>query len=109
MTYRGTSNVLEAQEVGHNSRFRDGADYKLSFRKFVRLILEPFLVCAIEHTIEAIEGTDDVEDHITEAIPIAGQLKIHGGGDLDAKYTRLSTSELSDDLGKEGLRIKLNG
>jgi len=74
-------------------------------RKFVRLILEPFLVCAIEHTIKHLEGTDDVQDDITDVIPVAGDLKDLGGGYLDAKYTRLKTS----DSEKEGLRITLNG
>jgi len=73
------------------------------------LILCPTVVCAIEHTIKPLEGTDKVQDDITEVIPVAGDLKDVGGGYLDAKYTRLKTSELDTDSGKEGLRIELNG
>jgi len=66
-------------------------------------------VCAIGHTIKTIDGTDEVQDDVTEVISIAGDLADAGGGYLDAKYTRLSTSELPEDSEKEGLRIVLNG
>lgn len=42
-------------------------------------------------------------------IPIAGDLKDGGGGNLDAQWTRLSTSPSHADSEKEGLRVELNG
>lgn len=75
-------------------------------RKFARLILDPILVCAIEHTITTVEGTDEVRDEISKVIAIAGELEDDGGGSLDAKCTRLKTSKSQE---KEGLRIELNG
>lgn len=71
--------------------------------------MRPTQVCAIQHTFKPLEGADEPEDLITEVRPIAGNLKDFGGGDLDAKYTRLKTSGLEQDAGKEGLRIELNG
>jgi hypothetical protein len=69
----------------------------------------PNLVCGIQHTIKSLEGADELEDYITEVRPIAGELRDFGGGNLEAKYTRLKDSELEQDAGKEGLRIELNG
>lgn len=62
-------------------------------------------VCAIEHTI----NEADDKDIITGVIPIAGDLKDGGGGNLDAQWTRLSTSPSHADSEKEGLRVELNG
>jgi autophagy-related protein 27 len=74
-------------------------------RKSPKLILDLHPVCAIEHTI-----SDDM-DNITEVIPIAGDLRgsITGGGDLNAKVTRLKTEDSNWGSEKEGLRIVLNG
>lgn len=69
------------------------------------LICVSNVVCAIEHTIKPEEKSDE----ITEVIPIAGELKDYGGGSLDAKVTRLKTSESQKDSVREGLRIELNG
>lgn len=66
-------------------------------------------VCALQHTLKPLEGTDELEDTLTEVRPIAGELKDHGGDHLNAKYTRLKTSESEHDAEKEGLRIELNG
>ncbi len=77
--------------------------------QLAKLTFHPTPVCAIQHTIKPLEGTDEPEDLITEVIPVAGELKDVGGGYLDAKYTRLRDSELEQDAGKEGLRIELNG
>jgi hypothetical protein len=60
-------------------------------------------VCAIRRTVT------DGSDVFDEAIPIAGELKEKGGGDLDAKYERLKTSSSHADSGKEGIRIIMNG
>ncbi|TQS31996.1 hypothetical protein Golomagni_07706, partial [Golovinomyces magnicellulatus] len=60
-------------------------------------------VCAIRRLIG--KGGDMIEDIIS----IAGNLKDHGGGDLDEKPTRLKTSEGNDDSYKEGLRLVLKG
>lgn len=54
-------------------------------------------------------GIQGDTDSVTEVIPIAGDLKNHGMGDLDAKITRLKTSDSSADAQKEGLRIVLRG
>ena len=96
-------NVLEAHKVSSDSALWDGVKYKFSLRKFARLILDPTRVCAIEHTIKTLEGTDEVQDEITEVIPVAGELKDVGGGYLDAKYTWHKDPE------REGLRMELNG
>ena len=42
-------------------------------------------------------------------IPIAGELKDHGGGALDAKAERLKTSDSHGDNDKEGVRLIPNG
>lgn len=62
-------------------------------------------VCAIQRRVKP---NDDHTD-ILEVIPIAGELKDHGGGSLDAKFERLKSSDSNTDSGKEGLRIILNG
>ncbi|KAI1368869.1 autophagy-related protein 27 [Xylaria arbuscula] len=58
-------------------------------------------VCAIKHFIK-----DDI-DEVLEAIPLAGDLRHHGGYDLDSKVSRLS--KIDPDSGKEGLRVLLSG
>ncbi|KUI67821.1 Autophagy-related protein 27 [Cytospora mali] len=60
-------------------------------------------VCGIRR---GIEGETDT---VTDVLPIAGDLKIHGMGDLDARITRLKTSDSSADSKREGVRIVLNG
>ena len=64
------------------------------------------LVCAIRNAT-------NVEEHksiIDAAIPIAGELSLHGkGGNLDPKWTRLKTSASHADSKKEGLRLELHG
>jgi len=62
-------------------------------------------VCAIERLI----SKEDETDTLSLVIPIAGDLKERGGGDMDAKWTRLSTSPSYGDSEKEGLRVELNG
>merc|ERR1712000_264725 len=42
-------------------------------------------------------------------IPIAGELKEKGGGDLDAKWVRLAADGSNTDSEKEGLRLTMNG
>lgn len=42
-------------------------------------------------------------------IPIAGDLKIHGGGNLDPQWTLLSNSPSHADSEKEGLRLEIGG
>ncbi|KAI8634285.1 autophagy-related protein 27 [Xylariaceae sp. FL1651] len=61
-------------------------------------------VCAIERKIRT--GGDNV-DVVTHAFPIAGELKMVGGGALDHKVARLS--KVNPELGKEGLRIIMKG
>lgn len=48
-------------------------------------------------------------DIIGEVIPIAGELKEKGGGDMDAKFVRLATDGSHADSEKEGLRLTMNG
>ncbi|KUI55263.1 Autophagy-related protein 27 [Cytospora mali] len=60
-------------------------------------------VCGIRR---GIEGETDT---VTDVLPIAGDLKNHGMGDLDARITRLKTSDSSADSKREGVRIVLNG
>ncbi|KAJ2895098.1 autophagy-related protein 27 [Zalerion maritima] len=62
-------------------------------------------VCGIEHEWKS----NDEPDEITGVYPIAGELRPHGGYDMDAKMTRLSTSESTGDSKREGLRMVLHG
>jgi len=62
-------------------------------------------VCGLVHEIEMETG----ESELKKVIPIAGSLKDHGGGQLDASWTRLTTSPSNSDIEKEGLRVELNG
>ena len=52
---------------------------------------------------------DDDKDIFRNAIPIAGELKEKGGGYLEPTWTRLKTSKLEADAGKEGLRLDIQG
>jgi hypothetical protein len=52
---------------------------------------------------------EDNTDIPSNAFPIAGDLKDRGGGHLDAKWTRLKTSGLESDDGKEGVRLEIKG
>ncbi|KAI1652044.1 autophagy-related protein 27 [Daldinia loculata] len=56
-------------------------------------------VCAIKR----------VDDHIDKAIPIAGELRNFGGGDLDHEVTRLKTSDSNSDSKKEGVLLVMKG
>ncbi|KAI1656255.1 autophagy-related protein 27 [Daldinia decipiens] len=56
-------------------------------------------VCAIKR----------VDDHIDKAIPIAGELRDHGGGSLDHEVTRLKTSDSNSDSKKEGVLLVMKG
>ncbi|TAQ84109.1 hypothetical protein B7494_g7572 [Chlorociboria aeruginascens] len=61
-------------------------------------------VCGIERFVK--DDTDTIE----RVIPIAGELLGKGkGGNMDAKWTRLSTSKSHADSDKEGLRLEMNG
>jgi hypothetical protein len=62
------------------------------------------VVCAVETLVQP-DGSSSHEN----TYPIAGNLKIHGGGDFDVKATLLSTSESNEDSKKEGLRLELFG
>ncbi|KAG4440330.1 hypothetical protein IFR05_004182 [Cadophora sp. M221] len=62
-------------------------------------------VCAIERDINKETG----DEIIGEIIPIAGDLKEKGGGDLDVKWARLATDGSNTDSEKEGLRLTMNG
>ncbi|EKD19532.1 autophagy protein Atg27 [Drepanopeziza brunnea f. sp. 'multigermtubi' MB_m1] len=62
-------------------------------------------VCGIEHDI----NKDTNSSIIGEVIPIAGDLKEKGGGDLDAKWVRLETDGSHADSEKQGLRLTMNG
>ena len=42
-------------------------------------------------------------------VPIAGELKPQGGGDMNTKLERLKTSTSHSDSEKEGVRIEMNG
>ncbi|KAI1768900.1 autophagy-related protein 27 [Hypoxylon sp. FL1150] len=48
-------------------------------------------------------------DDFEEAFPLAGELKNHGGFDLDPEVTRLSTSDSNADSQKEGVRVVMKG
>ncbi|KAI8958869.1 autophagy-related protein 27 [Daldinia sp. FL1419] len=56
-------------------------------------------VCAIKR----------VDDHIDKAIPIAGDIRNYGGGDLDPEVTRLKTSDSNSDSKKEGVLLVMKG
>ncbi|KAL3424511.1 hypothetical protein PVAG01_03792 [Phlyctema vagabunda] len=62
-------------------------------------------LCGIERVINKEEKKSVLE----KVIPIAGQLKDQGGGDLDAKWTLLSNSPSNSDTDKEGLRVEMGG
>jgi hypothetical protein len=78
-------------------------------RNFCKANSWPFLVCAVERTIKTPDGADDGRDEVTEAIPVAGELKDYGGGHLDPKCTRLDPSDSNYDSKRGGLKIELNG
>jgi autophagy-related protein 27 len=42
-------------------------------------------------------------------VPIAGELKGQGGGDMNPKFERLKTSASHSDSEKEGVRVEMNG
>jgi hypothetical protein len=52
---------------------------------------------------------EDDTDIPSNAFPIAGELKEKGGDYLDPKWTRLKTSKLDEDAGKEGVRLEIKG
>lgn len=52
---------------------------------------------------------DDKSDVISKAYPIAGELKEKGGKYSEVKWTRLKTSKLDTDAGKEGVRLEIKG
>jgi hypothetical protein len=52
---------------------------------------------------------EDSTDVFSNAFPIAGELKGSGGKYLDPKWTRLKTSKLDEDAGKEGVRLEIKG
>jgi autophagy-related protein 27 len=54
-------------------------------------------------------NNDNKKDFISDAFPIAGELKGAGGGYSDVKWTRLKTSKLDTDAGKEGVRLEIKG
>lgn len=60
-------------------------------------------MCSIERVI----SKDEKSDVVSNAYPIAGELKEKGGGYSDVKWTRLKTSE--PDAGKEGVRLDIQG
>lgn len=60
-------------------------------------------VCAVEHIINGDQDT------VSEVIPIAGDLKNHAMGDLDAQFERIKSSASHSDTDKEGVRIIMNG
>lgn len=60
-------------------------------------------MCAIKRTVT------DGSDVFDEAVPIAGELKERGGGDMNAKWELLKTSSSHADSEKEGLRVEMNG
>jgi autophagy-related protein 27 len=62
-------------------------------------------VCSIVRVI----NKHDKTDFISDAFPIAGELNGAGGGYSDVKWTRLKTSKLDTDAGKEGVRLEING
>ncbi|PBP27474.1 autophagy protein Atg27 [Diplocarpon rosae] len=62
-------------------------------------------VCGIEHDISK-ETNSSI---IGAIIPIAGDLKEKGGGDLNAKWVRLETDGSHADSEKQGLRLTMNG
>ncbi|KAH8766570.1 autophagy-related protein 27 [Hyaloscypha finlandica] len=62
-------------------------------------------LCSIVRVI----NKDDKKDFISDAFPVAGELKDQGGGYSDVKWTRLKTSKLNTDAGKEGVRLEIKG
>lgn len=54
-------------------------------------------------------GIEGETDTVIDVVPIAGDLKNQGMGDLDSTATRLKTSDSSADSQREGVRIVLNG
>jgi hypothetical protein len=62
------------------------------------------LVCAFERITD-----DSGSDTLSPAFPIAGELKLQGGGDMNAKWERLTDSNSHADADKDGLRVELNG
>jgi hypothetical protein len=63
------------------------------------------LVCAVDSLVNKDDDTHMVE----QVYPIAGELKDRGGGNLDAKWSRLKASKGHEDSKKEGLSLELNG
>lgn len=62
-------------------------------------------LCSIERVI----SKDDQTDVFSNAFPIAGELIDRGGSYLDPRWTRLKTSKLDTDSGKEGVRLEMKG
>jgi len=62
-------------------------------------------LCSIERVI----SKEDSTDIFSNAFPIAGELKEKEGKYLDPKWTRLKTSKLDTDAGKEGVRLEIKG
>jgi len=52
---------------------------------------------------------EDDTDIPSNAFPIAGELNDKGGKYLNPKWTRLKTSKLDEDAGKEGVRLEIKG
>jgi autophagy-related protein 27 len=52
---------------------------------------------------------EDDTDIFSNAFPIAGELKEKEGDYLNPKWTRLKTSKLDEDAGKEGVRLEIKG
>ncbi|RDL35461.1 Mannose 6-phosphate receptor [Venustampulla echinocandica] len=75
-----------------------GSDPKAKCPSFTRL-------CAVERFVSK-DGTTDV---IQDAYPVAGELKTNGGGDMNAKWSRLKGSISHEDSKKEGLLLEIHG
>jgi len=62
-------------------------------------------VCSITRLITK----DPPSDVVQEIFPVAGELRQHGGKDMDAKWEKLKKSGSSGDTERVGLRVFLNG
>lgn len=72
------------------------------------LILHLNPVCGIATLVNYVEEKNET----SKIIPIAGAYTTSGaggGGQLDPKWTRLSTSSIQSDREKEGIRLKMGG
>ena len=63
------------------------------------------LVCGYEMLVNTFEETVQ----FMNAIPVAGDYPLHSGQNMNPKITRLKTSTVSGDRGKEGLRLEMDG